>query len=122
MWIPVAGLVLGIIIGLLSGITVPFMYAKYLSIAILAALDSVFGGWRSAYENNFDTKIFISGFFGNAMLAALLAYTGDRLGVDLYLAAVVAFGVRLFQNAAIIRRYLLGKKIRVFSSENKKNS
>ena len=122
MWIPIAGLVLGIIIGLLSGITVPFMYAKYLSIAILAALDSVFGGWRSAYENNFDTKIFISGFFGNAMLAALLAYTGDRLGVDLYLAAVVAFGVRLFQNAAIIRRYLLGKKIRVFSSENKKNS
>lgn len=56
-------------------------------------------------ENVFDTTVFVSGFVTNALLAAGLAYLGDRLGVELYLAAVVAFGVRLFQNLAIIRRY-----------------
>lgn len=42
-------------------------------------------------------------------MAALLAYIGVQLGVDLYLAAVVAFGVRLFQNIAIIHRIAFNK-------------
>ena len=60
-------------------------------------------------EQKFDSNIFISGFFGNAILAALLAYVGDRLGVPLYYAAIFAFGTRLFQNFAIIRRHLLNR-------------
>jgi len=60
-------------------------------------------------EDGFDNTIFITGFVTNALLAAGLAYLGDRLGVELYLAAVIVFGVRLFQNLAIIRRYLLKK-------------
>jgi len=78
-----------------------------MSIAILAALDSVFGGIRSSLENSFDVEIFISGFFANAVLAAILTYIGDQLGVPIYYAAIFAFGVRLFQNFAIIRRYIL---------------
>ncbi len=109
MWLPVLGIIAGILIGLYSPIVIPVAAAKYLSVAILAALDSVFGGWRSAYDNNFDTKIFITGFFGNALIAALLAYMGDRLGMDIYMAAVVAFGVRIFQNVAIIRRNLISR-------------
>lgn len=107
MWLPVLGLLLGIGIGSLLYIPIPGAFAKYLSVAVLAALDSVFGGLKSINEEKFDSTILLSGFFTNALLAALLAYIGDRLGVDLYLAAVFAFGVRIFQNLAIIRRQVL---------------
>lgn len=109
LWLAVFGLALGIILGFNLPITVPQAYAKYMSVAALAAMDSVFGGIRAAMEDHFDNKIFITGFFSNALLAAGLAFIGERLGIDLYLAAVVAFGVRLFQNLAIIRRHLLKK-------------
>lgn len=110
MWVLIVFcLLFGIFIGLQMPVFIPFMYAKYMSIAILAALDSVFGGIRAYMEDVFDNVVFVSGFFINIVLAAGLAYLGDRLGVELYLAAVVAFGVRIFQNLAIIRRYLLKK-------------
>ncbi|WP_372994646.1 small basic family protein [Lutispora sp.] len=109
MIVPLLGLLLGILLGLLSPLTIPIQYSTYMSIAILAALDSVFGGVRSSLENTFDVEIFISGFFANAVLAAILTYIGDQLGVPIYYAAIFAFGVRLFQNFAIIRRYILAK-------------
>lgn len=102
-----------LIIGLLIGFKLPFLlpliYVKYMSIGVLAALDSVFGGIRAYMEDAFDDTIFLSGFVMNSLLAAGLAYLGDRLGLELYLAAVVVFGVRLFQNLGIIRRYLIKK-------------
>lgn len=110
MWLPLIGLLIGLAIGFYAPVQVPIEYTKYLSVAILAALDSVFGGIRAGMEDHFDSTVFITGFFSNTLLAAILAYIGDRLGVDLYLAAIFAFGVRLFQNLAIIRRYLLHKK------------
>lgn len=109
MWLPIFGLIIGIVLGLSSEIKVPDEYSNYLSIAVLAALDTVFGGIRSNLENVFDIKVFMSGFFFNTLLAAGLAFLGVHLGVDLYLAAIFAFGVRLFQNIAIIRRLLLKK-------------
>ncbi|NLW45539.1 MAG: small basic family protein [Syntrophomonadaceae bacterium] len=110
MWLVVIFcLLIGLIIGFQLPVFIPLVYAKYMSVAILAMLDSVFGGIRAYMENVFDNAVFVSGFITNALLAAGLAYLGDRLGVELYLAAVVAFGVRLFQNLAIIRRYFLKK-------------
>ncbi len=104
IWLPVIGLILGVGIGFAVNVTIPVAYSSYLSIAILAALDTVFGGIRASMEKTFDGAVFLSGFFFNTLVAALLAYIGVQLGVDLYLAAVVAFGVRLFQNIAVIRR------------------
>ncbi|WP_040204868.1 small basic family protein [Neobacillus jeddahensis] len=109
MWLPVMGLVIGIILGLLTEIRIPEEYSNYLSIAVLAAFDTLFGGIRAYLQNIYDEKVFVSGFFFNIMLAASLAFLGVHLGVDLYLAAVFAFGVRLFQNIAVIRRILLTK-------------
>ncbi len=110
MWLMVLfSLLIGLIIGFQMPFLMPMVYAKYMSIAVLAALDSVLGGIRAYMEDGFDIIIFITGFIVNALLAAGLAYLGDRLGVELYLAAVVVFGVRLFQNLGIIRRYLLKK-------------
>ena len=109
MLLPAAGLVLGLVIGILFPISIPVEYAKFMSVALLASLDSVFGGLRAAIEEKFDNTIFITGFFTNALLAAGLVYIGERLGIDLYYVALLAFGLRIFQNLAIIRRYFLKK-------------
>ena len=107
MLLPLLGIIIGIVLGLLLPLQIPVTYAPYMSIAVLAALDSVFGGMRAKLEDNFESDIFISGFFGNAFLAAGLAYIGDRMDVPIYLAAIFAFGIRLFQNfAAMLRLFL----------------
>lgn len=109
MWLSILGLILGISLGLLTDIQIPPEYANYLSIAVLASLDTLFGGIRAHLQQVYDDKVFVSGFFFNIILAAGLAFLGVHLGVDLYLAAIFAFGVRLFQNIAVIRRIILVK-------------
>ena len=108
----IIAIVVGCLIGALIGLNAPtisYTYSSYLAIAIIAALDSVFGGITSVLKKNFDFKVFISGFFGNAILAILLTWLGVRLNVDIYLAAVVVFVGRMFTNLAIIRRYYIEK-------------
>lgn len=109
MWVPLVALLVGLIIGSMVSVTIPAAYARYTALAILAALDSVVGAVRADLEGTYDALILLSGFFTNAFLAALLSLLGDRLGVELYLAAVVAFGVRLFDNTAVIRRLVLAR-------------
>ncbi len=104
----VIGCVLGAIIGL-NAPTISYTYSGYLAIAIVAALDSVFGGLTSVLKGNFNLKIFLSGFFGNAILSMLLTWLGVKLNVDIYLAAIVVFVGRMFTNLAIIRRYYIEK-------------
>lgn len=107
MWLPIIGLLVGIVIGSIFSITIPAQYSRYTAIAILAASDSILGAARAQLEGQYDNRIFISGFCVNALLAGFLTFVGDRLGVELYYAAIVAFGVRLFNNLAIIRRHFL---------------
>lgn len=108
------GCILGAIIGMNMPI-IPYTYSSYLAISIVAALDSVFGGITSTLKGKFDFKIFVSGFFGNAILSILLTYLGEKLNVDIYLAAIVVFVGRMFNNLGIIRRFYIEKWI------NKKN-
>ena len=102
------GCILGAILGLNAPI-ISYTYSSYLAIAIIAALDSVFGGIASVIKKNFDLKKFISGFFGNAILAILLTILGQKLNVDIYLAAIVVFVWRMFMNLGTIRRYYVEK-------------
>src|SRR5256714_8226625 len=114
-WLPVAGVIAGFGLGMFvfSFLRIPgdvaANYAPYLSIATLAGLDTVLGGIRAGIEGRFQDDIFVSGFLLNTLLAAGLAYFGDRIGVDLFLAAVVALGTRVFLNISLIRRYYLTK-------------
>ncbi|NLG80778.1 MAG: small basic family protein [Firmicutes bacterium] len=105
--LPVLGLVLGIVIALLTPVRFPAVYSDYMAVGILAALDSVCGGIRAGLEDRFDRIVFISGFITNMALAACLTLVGDKLGVDLFLGATVAFSIRIFTNVGMIRRYLL---------------
>jgi len=109
MWLPILGLMIGLFLGFITDIKISAEYSNYLSIAVLASLDTLVGGIRAHLQNLYDERVFVSGFFFNIILAASLAFLGVHLGVDLYLAAVFAFGVRLFQNIAVIRRILLVK-------------
>ncbi len=102
------GCLLGAIIGI-NAPTISYTYSKYLAIAVVAALDSVFGGISSLMNKKFDIKIFISGFFGNAILAILLTILGQKLNVDIYLAAIIVFVWRMFMNLGTIRRYYVEK-------------
>ena len=105
-------MILACILGVAVGLNAPiisYTYSSYLAIAIIAALDSVFGGVASVINKKFDMKIFISGFFGNAILAILLTVLGEKLNIDIYLAAIVVFVGRMFNNLGIIRRYYVEK-------------
>ncbi len=107
MWIPLAGLLVGVLLALILRIDVSFELARYSAVGILAALDSVLGAIRAELEGAYDNRIFISGFIVNALVAVLLTFVGDRLGLDLYLVALITFGLRIFQNVALIRRHFL---------------
>ncbi len=120
MWLPFLGLILGVALGILTDIQIPTVYENYLSIAVLAALDTMFGGIRAQLQQVYDDKVFITGFFFNIALAAGLAFLGVYIGVDLYLAAIFAFGVRLFNNIAVIRRILITRFDERFTKKREK--
>ena len=115
-------IIIGCILGAILGMNAPmisYTYSSYLAIAVIAALDSVFGGIASVVNKKFDMKIFISGFFGNAILAILLTMLGEKLNVDIYLAAIVVFVWRMFMNLGIIRRYYVEKWTNKFDKKDK---
>lgn len=103
------GLIIGTIVGLFWNIDIPVKFSPYISVAIFACLDSVFGAIKATIDKKFRADVFISGFFGNAVLAAALTYLGDKLGMPIYLAAIIVFGERIFNNFASVRRLLLEK-------------
>lgn len=106
--IAVLGLVVGIALGLLFQPTVPAGLQPYLPIAVVAALDAVFGAIRAYLDGRFDDKVFVVSFISNVLIAALIVFVGDQLGVGSQLSTgvIVVLGIRIFSNAAAIRRHL----------------
>jgi small basic protein len=101
-------LAVGVLLGLILEPTVPVWLQPYLPIAVVAALDAVFGGIRARLDGIFDSKVFVVSFVSNVLVAALVVFLGDKLGVggQLSTGVVVVLGVRIFGNAAAIRRHL----------------
>jgi len=108
--VPVVAGILGFLAVWFSKASLPPGYAPYLSLAALAGLDAVCGGIRSGLEGKFSDDIFLSGFFINTLLSAFLAWLGDRIGVDIFLAAVVLLGGRVFLNLSLVRRFWLTQR------------
>ena len=104
------GLLVGILLALFLQPDVPLGLEPYLPIAVVAALDAVFGGIRARLDGIFDDKVFVVSFLSNVVIAALVVFLGDQLGVGSQLTTgiVVVLGIRIFANAAAIRRHLLG--------------
>src|SRR3954463_575798 len=108
--IGIVALIVGIVLGLVFHPSVPDFVEPYLPIAVVAALDAVFGGLRAYLERIFDSKVFVVSFVFNVLVAALIVYVGDQLGVGTQLstAIIVVLGIRIFGNAAALRRRLFG--------------
>ena len=106
--VPLLGLAAGVLLGLFFDPTVPLVLQPYLPIAVVAALDAVFGGLRARLDGIFDAKVFVVSFVSNVVVAALIVFLGDQLGVGAQLstAVVVVLGIRIFGNAAAIRRHV----------------
>jgi small basic protein len=106
--VPALALVIGVVLGLVLEPTVPAALQPYLPIAVVAALDAVFGAVRAALDGLFDDRVFVVSFVSNVLVAALVVFLGDQLGVggQLSTGVVVVLGIRIFTNAAAIRRHL----------------
>lgn len=106
--IAVLGLLLGVLAGLVFAPDVPLTLEPYLPIAVVAALDAVFGGLRALLDGIFDDKVFVVSFTSNVVLAAAIVFLGDQLGVGAQLSSgvIVVLGIRIFSNVAAIRRHL----------------
>ena len=102
------GLLLGVILGLVLQPEVPLALQPYLPIAVVAALDAVFGAFRAFLDGIFDDKVFVVSFVSNVLIAAVIVYLGDKLGVggQLSTGVIVVLGIRIFSNVAAIRRHI----------------
>jgi len=117
--------VLAVVLGVTLGLIVPYNLTSdtlpYVAVAIIAALDSVFGGVVANISKRFSIQVFMTGLISNAILAVILTYVGNMLGINLSFAVIVVFGVRLFNNLANIRRSVVDsyfiKKIKLRTNE-----
>lgn len=107
MLIAILGLTLGVLIGAFFPVTIPLIYARYTAVAIIGLFDSVLGALRANLQNKYSTSIFISGVLFNMSLAMIVTYLGDKLSLDLYLAVLVVFMMRIFKNVGQLRYSLL---------------
>ena len=109
IYIPIVALILGVVLGFLIKVPVTGIAGVYMGVAVVAGLDSVFGGLRSAIEGKFRSDVFMTGFVANIVIAFFLAWFGDRIGVNVYFVAILVMGSRIFTNLSLIRRQMLTK-------------
>lgn len=111
MYFAFVGLIAGILIGIYTPFVIPLEYARYTAIAVLGILDSLLGATRADLQKKYNTTIFVSGLMFNMALAVIITYLGDKLSLDLYLAVIIAFTLRIFSNLAAIRYVFLARFI-----------
>jgi len=103
MYLAILGLAIGLVIGAFLQFDIPPEYTRYTAVAIIGVFDSLFGAIRSQIEGKYDTLTFFTGLVFNIIMALIITYFGDKLNLDLYLAILIAFTIRIFQNLGIIK-------------------
>lgn len=107
MILPLGAVVLGFVLGLQLKAPLPPEYVAYLGLAVMGGIDTVLGGYRSSLEGKFNGSIFLTGFLGNILMGAALAWLGEQMGINLFLVVAFVYGARIFNNLSLIRRILL---------------
>jgi small basic protein len=105
--LPLLGLIIGLVIGLMLNVQIPDAWSVYIAITILSGLDSLLGGLEAALRKRFSNVLFITGFLLNTGAALALTALGQQINFDMSLVAVIAFGIRIFKNLGLIRRYIV---------------
>lgn len=103
MYLTILGLALGLVIGMFIQIDIPPEYARYTAVAIVGLVDSLFGAIRASVENKYNMSVFLTGLGFNMVVGILFAFVGDKLNLDIYLAVLIAFTIRIFSNIGIIK-------------------
>lgn len=111
MWYVVLGLFAGVLIGLVTPLGIPVEWARYTAVGVIAIIDSVLGALKADIQNKYDLTIFISGLITNILVAGSITILGDKLGIDIYLAVIVAFTIRILSNLGTIRYAFLARFI-----------
>lgn len=106
-FIVLISIVLGIFTGL--NVEIPYIYAKYISVAIIACMDSALGAFIANINKKFKFSEFLTGFFGNAIISMLLVYLGEKMDIDIYLAAIIVFTFKILNNISELRKVVLSK-------------
>ncbi len=109
IFVPLLALIAGVVAAKFLARPVEGDLGQYLAIACVAGLDTICGGIRSGLEGKFHNDVFVTGFVSNILIAFFLAWLGDQIGINLFLAAVLVMGTRIFTNLSLIRRYMLTK-------------
>ena len=109
MYLIIVSLAFGLLIGGFLNFEIPPEYARYTAVAIVGILDSLFGAIKASVEKRYETIIFLSGLAFNMTIAVLITFFGDKLNLDLYLAILVAFTIRILSNAGSIKSTALEK-------------
>jgi small basic protein len=109
MYLIILGLSFGLIVGTFLRINIPPELARYTAVAIVGVLDSIFGAIRASIENKYNSTVFLTGLAFNMIVAVLITFIGDKLNLDLYLAILVAFTIRIFANIGIIKTTTVNK-------------
>lgn len=122
MWYGFFGLLVGIAVGVITPLHIPIEFSRYIAVGIMGILDSVFGAVRADFQKQYNATVFISGIITNMLLAIMITYVGDRLGIDLYLAIIVAFTIRMLNNIGIIRYFFLSRFIGKHEVQNHINA
>lgn len=112
MYLAIIGLALGLVIGTFLRIDIPPELTRYTAVAIVGVLDSLFGAIRASVENKYSTTVFVTGLAFNMVIAVLITFLGDKLNLDIYLAILVAFTIRIFANMGIIKTSTIDKLLR----------
>jgi small basic protein len=108
MYLIILSLTVGLVIGAFLQFNIPAEYARYTAVAIVGIFDSLFGALRASVDNKYDTLIFITGLAFNMAIAVLITFFGDKLNLDLYLAILVAFMIRILANIGVIKTAAIG--------------
>jgi len=109
MYLIILGLALGLVIGGFMQFDIPPEYARYSAVAIVGVVDSLFGAIRASVENKYNSSIFLTGLGFNILVGILFSFIGDKLNLDIYLAVLVAFTIRIFSNIGLIKAHTVEK-------------
>jgi len=105
MYLIILGLTLGLVIGGFMQFNIPPEYARYSAVAIVGVVDSLFGAIRASVENKYNSAVFLTGLGFNILVGILFSFIGDKLNLDIYLAVLVAFTIRIFSNIGLIKAH-----------------
>lgn len=111
-----SGLAVGVLLGLVIPFAVPSSLLTYTAVALFVLLAEGVRGLVAQRKGGFDPAAFLGGLLVDMAGAVALTWLGEQVGLPLYLASVVYFGGKMFQNFGEIREELLtwsGKKDKI---------